>query len=422
MSNIDEADVDDDVEMRDEDSFSNSADASSDEEDADEEKINEIQKRIEASPYTYDLHVQLISLCRKLGDLDKLRAAREKMSELFPLTPELWLDWLNDEKTLAVTSEQKEHLTQLFERAVKDYAAVSIWLEYVQFAIGKIGETWKSGGLETIRQTFEKAVTAVGIHVTQGYLIWEAYKEFESVYFLTLQSRNASEEEVKEQEKRIYSIYKRQLSIPLIGMDKTYEEFREKFDETSYPDIAEIDYAYKKALKKLNSIQQYEEALMTSEAPHYEEFKAYIQYEKGESEPIRVQNLYERALIENCLKDELWLEYTKFMDYNVKIRDMSLSVYERAVRNCPWCVQLWASYGRALERYEEPHEKIIGVFETALSMGFAKAEDFKELWLAYLDYLRRRISTENVENNENVTGLNEVCDVFDRAVTQMQHC
>lgn len=30
------------------------------------------------------------------------------------------------------------------------------------------------------------------------------------------------------------------------------------------------------------------------------------------------------------------------------------------------------------------------IFENALSMGFAKEEEFREIWLGYLDYLRRR--------------------------------
>lgn len=62
------------------------------------------------------------------------------------------------------------------------HIAVSVWLEYVQFSIGNIGDTWAESGLEAVRQTFERAITAVGIHVTQGCLIWEAYREFETAY------------------------------------------------------------------------------------------------------------------------------------------------------------------------------------------------------------------------------------------------
>ena len=55
--------------------------------------------------------------------------------------------------------------------------AVSVWLEYVQFAIGGMaGE----GGMQHVRDVFERAVTAVGLHVSQGANMWEAYREFEN--------------------------------------------------------------------------------------------------------------------------------------------------------------------------------------------------------------------------------------------------
>ena len=36
------------------------------------------------------------------------------------------------------------------------------------------------GGFEKVREVFEKAITAVGIHVCKGSNIWEAYREFEN--------------------------------------------------------------------------------------------------------------------------------------------------------------------------------------------------------------------------------------------------
>lgn len=32
-----------------------------------------------------------------------------------------------------------------------------------------------------------------------------------------------------------------------------------------------------------------------------------------QGEPVRVQNVCERAIVENCLKDDLWLDYAKYM-------------------------------------------------------------------------------------------------------------
>ena len=42
--------------------------------------------QIKTNPYMYDHHVELITLLKAAGDFDKLRAAREAMNLIFPLT------------------------------------------------------------------------------------------------------------------------------------------------------------------------------------------------------------------------------------------------------------------------------------------------------------------------------------------------
>lgn len=59
-----------------------------------------------------------------------------------------------------------------------------IWLEYVQYSIGGMGA---EGGIERVRSVFERALTAVGLHVTKGASIWEAYREFEIAILSTVQ-------------------------------------------------------------------------------------------------------------------------------------------------------------------------------------------------------------------------------------------
>ena len=38
------------------------------------------------NPYVYNGHIELIKVLREAGELDDLRQARQKMSELFPLS------------------------------------------------------------------------------------------------------------------------------------------------------------------------------------------------------------------------------------------------------------------------------------------------------------------------------------------------
>ena len=44
--------------------------------------------------------LQYIKLLRRMGDIEKLRTAREAMNELFPLSPTMWQEWTKDEASL----------------------------------------------------------------------------------------------------------------------------------------------------------------------------------------------------------------------------------------------------------------------------------------------------------------------------------
>ncbi len=61
-------------------------------------------------------------------------------------------------------------------KCFKIHLAVDIWLEYIQFSIGGMGE---ANGIENVRTVCERAVSFAGLHVSKGHLLWEAYREFE---------------------------------------------------------------------------------------------------------------------------------------------------------------------------------------------------------------------------------------------------
>lgn len=105
--------------------------------------------QLSINAFDYNCHVDLIKLLKQEGELFSLRKARQRMSELFPLTEgwcmcdevvddatwkyfpskspflscsaEIWLDWLKDEIHLSEEEPNREKLYELFERAVKDY-------------------------------------------------------------------------------------------------------------------------------------------------------------------------------------------------------------------------------------------------------------------------------------------------------------
>ncbi|KAI3372860.1 hypothetical protein L3Q82_023307 [Scortum barcoo] len=389
---------------------------SSEDEKENEAEIQRLEEQLSINAFDYNCHVDLIKLLKQEGELLRLRKARQKMSELFPLTEEIWLDWLKDEIRLTEEEPNREKVYELFERAVKDYICPDIWLEYAQYSIGGMGSP---GGIDRVRSIFERAVTAVGLHMTKGQTVWEAYREFENAILSTVQPPPGKIPSREEQELlnaqigRIHTLFRRQLAVPLMDMEATYAEYEEWSDQ-GVPET--VVHQYKKALQQMEKCKSFEETLLVAEPPKLAEYQSYIDFELKEGDPARVQSIFERTLAENCLVPDMWAKYINYLNRQLKIKDLVLSTHERAVRNCPWTMGLWKSYILALERHGADHQTVSDVFEKALNAGFIQATDYVEIWQAYLDYLRRRVDFTKESSKE----LEELRAAFARSLDYMK--
>ncbi|KAH9515146.1 Squamous cell carcinoma antigen recognized by T-cells 3, partial [Bulinus truncatus] len=350
---------------------------------------------ISQNPYVYDSHVERIKLLKQLSDLYRLRDARMEMSRHFPLTEELWLDWLHDEIALVSDESDKKRIEELFEKALGDYQSVPVWLEYVQFAIGQMKE---QNGLSIVRDAFERAISAVGLHVSQGSNIWDAYREFENAILSGLIPQAGAvvskeeEEAFALQNQRVIQLFNRQLAVPLLYMQNTLDEYKEWLGQDQIdPDTQK---AFDKSHEVLVQLQVFEDKLLNSEGPQLETYQEYIQNELKSEDPVRIQCIFERALKDNCLNTDLWLQYTSYLD-KLKLKQQIESVYERAVRNCPWSSQLWVKYILAMERQNAQFTTMKGLVERALQVGFTQASDFLSVWCQYCDYLKRQINWDS---------------------------
>ncbi|XP_057687252.1 squamous cell carcinoma antigen recognized by T-cells 3 [Corythoichthys intestinalis] len=381
-------------------------DDTSEDEKENEAEIQRLEEQLSINAFDYNCHVDLIKLLKHEGELLRLRKARQKMSELFPLTEEIWLDWLKDEIRMTEEESNREKVNELFEKAIKDYICPDIWLEYAQYSIGGMGSP---GGIDRVRSIFERAITAVGLHMTKGQTVWEAYREFENVILATVQpppgkipSRD-EQELLNKQLQRIHTLFRRQLAIPLMDMEATYAEYEEWSDEGTPEKVL---HQYKSALQLKEKYKPFEESLLVAETPKLAEYQSYIDFEMKEGDPARIQMAFERTLVENCLVPDMWTKYTTYLDRQLKIKDLVLSTHDRAVRNCPWTMSLWKSYLQAAERHGGSHQTVSDLFEKALNAGFIQATDYVEIWQVYLDYLRRRVdfSQESSKELEELRG------------------
>ncbi|GJQ86756.1 putative nucleic acid binding protein [Trypoxylus dichotomus] len=352
--------------------------SSDDEDDKEtEQRAAELEEQLSHNVYVYDTHVELVGLYRKMADLNSMRAAYERFHKHFPITPKLWLDWIHDEIQIANSLAEKDGILQLFDKAVEDYHSVRLWQEYAQFAIG-------SFSVDQVRSILERGLNSVGLHVSEGSLLWDTLREFESAHLALAQ---ANTDEFSIQLQRLAEVYRRQLAVPLLGMEKTYKEWEDLIQ--NLPDDHGIDtklveWGYKKAQQLLESYKPYEESLTfaSSEKELYSIYTDYINFVKDPSLKIV---LYERAVSEVCLNALLWQNYCY---YTLTLGELAMKVSQRALRNCPWDVALWIVRLRILEKLQKSKQDLTECFEEAIKSIPSQMEAV-ELWLTYIEYIKR---------------------------------
>jgi hypothetical protein len=111
-------------------------------------------------------------------------------------------------------------------------------------------------GVATVRSIFDKALTAAGLHVPKGAILWEAYREFENV-MLAMHPEGSTEHEA--QRTKILTLFRRQLACPLLDMEATWEELK---DWAKQEEVADCKRGYDKAIEKLKHITPFEEELV----------------------------------------------------------------------------------------------------------------------------------------------------------------
>ncbi|MED6158347.1 hypothetical protein PIB30_031977 [Stylosanthes scabra] len=388
------------------------SDSDSDDEAQQNQQLQALEAELVANPYNYDSHSQYIKLLRKMGDVEKLRASREAMSELFPLSPAMWQEWIKDELSLNTGSQDSfSAIEKLYERAVFDYMSVSLWCDYINFVqeFDPIVQQCSPAGISKARDLFERALTAAGLHVAEGSKIWEAYRQYDQAILLTIDETDTQAKE--KQVQHIRGLFHRQLSVPLADMSSTLTEYKTWEGEQGSVQDPNVLSAYQKALEMYNARVQFEEHVTRLDSPDSERLQHYLSYLKFEETsgtPARVQVLYERAITDIPISPDLWLDYTRNLDKTLKVGSVVSNVYLRATKNCPWVGELWVRYLLSKERSHASEEELAEIFEKSLRCTFSTLDEYLDLFLTRIDGLRRRIAFAVEEDQLEYTKIREV--------------
>ncbi|KAG0604876.1 hypothetical protein M758_9G015600 [Ceratodon purpureus] len=417
-------------------SASDSDDDSHDDDDDDEDdqatalRLHHLHLQL-SQTNSYDAHVNYIDALRKAAELEKLRLAREAMNAVFPLTPNMWLEWCEDESRLATSPDLVPAVEALYERGVQEYLSVPLWLHYLEFVEERdtaVAECTKEG-ITKMRALFERALTSTGLHYTEGGKVWEAYRDYESALLLSM--AEASSEAKSKQVEIIRNLFHRQLRIPLADHAQTLEQYKdweqnqdvqignENDDLSGLP--GGVISAYKTADQMSKARVTYESNIGAEkpvDGDLLQHYLVYISVEEATGDPARAQIMFERAISVFPVTSEVWLKYTSYLDVNLKVSSVIRNVYARAVRNCPWVGALWTKYILALERAAAPEPEISSVFERALGGGFQTPNEYEDVYLTRAHCLRRRIVGAGASSDQTSNSV-LLHDVFERGTEFM---
>lgn len=413
---------------------------SDDDEDEEDVDIEALKAAVEASPDTYENHVQYVRGLRISMETDDLRSARESMATRFPLVLPIWRLWLKDEAMIRdphSNAADFEYVFGLYERAVKDYLSVDLWMDFISFALKHHSEsTFGDFDEKNVRRLFEKAVAAAGTHCARGGEVWAAYRRFEKVLYsamAALQESGApiSDNDLTQQLARIRKLFVRELSIPLVGMQSIFSEFSEWEKSVTGKALEETDEAfiskYEKVLVYLNKRMRWENQLpqlpppatsgpsvgfpsSTNEVELWTEYLDYEEYTAGQKDPQRVVTVYERCIARCFLYDHFWSRYLVFIDTNLNQKSITTPLYTRAFRNCPWSFDVASRYLYLALRDEDTvagSDDLLGVFEKTIAAGQNAAwtpQQRVELVLLLLDVVRQRMMTseDGISDDETI--------------------
>eukprot|EP00752_Nemacystus_decipiens_P008742 g7803.t1 len=384
------------------------------------ERFALLKGAVKDSPSDYGAHLSLVEYLRRErpGSLE-LSKARQGFAERFPLSPELWQEWIDDRRA-AGGEDALEDVLVLYGRAFADYQCARLWPGYLETLEESLDED-DEGGVSTMRDAFERALSCVGVHPILGGAVWRALLRFEKEELEDAEETGAGDAVVSSARDRVKRVYRRQLSVPLVGNGEIVEEAKEAFagDDAGFKEAC---HAHAKAEKMLAARMEHEQVVTRCQENDpggpgaANAWEAYAAFEAADGHPSRAALVLERAESEGCcLHERIWVTHSDLLLAQMGARDQEETLTARAVRNLPWSAELWCRRLRSLERSSENGSKRASsgeeegeggsaataagggmrrVWKEALGSALPSPDEYVKVLQAYCASFRRRLLRE----------------------------
>jgi hypothetical protein len=244
-----------------------------------------LEANVAENPFDAMQHVALINALQRAGpaQCDHLLSARERMATSLALTPDMWLQWIGDEISVAASPQDLARVEALFERAAADCPSPEVYTAWTSFLErGFEDGDCDAAAVARVRAVHESALGSMGLNVAAGGRLWDAAVAFERR--LLTSANPAAAAAAAEATSKIISLVKRRFSLPLDGMQAAVLAL-----DTPLP--ADVQPAYNIALNLLAARTRHESQVATGS---WEAWSAYAAWEACQGDPSRAHVVHER--------------------------------------------------------------------------------------------------------------------------------
>lgn len=420
--------------------------------EAELETVAQLVSYLATNPFAYESHVQLVKLLHQglvshmnasasptsPGDprtydlLQDLQSAREAMNATFALGEELWMDWIEDQKLLANTLDDKITVIESCQKAVEEESgSTRLWLLYAEwmrslYTIANPQDQRIQGVMESTNaqgwsdedkmvarevcswqqmlEVWRQGVRDTKWRINDSHLLWDQYTEL-----LIADLANIHMEEGIQSIKRHYLD---RLQTPHATWEQTFQSFSNfvsRFYNASYEDtmvaankqgsVAKSQYGLREEweLKLRRAKENNDQDAEWSVVSEYIDWEGTQSRKKNAFSFELTDALYQRATLRFPTDTNFWECYVMFLNNEIATHGrhdiVVLPVLERATRHCPWSGTLWSQQLLTAERNSRPFPEIGDIKHKATSTGLLDAGDMTEVLkvhTAWCGYLRRR--------------------------------
>ncbi|KAK5958015.1 Splicing factor [Knufia fluminis] len=405
--------------------------------DEEKERLTQLATYLIENPSAYESHVTYITLLHQAfvnhvyptsSDgailpkrdpasfelLAELRTSRSTMNNLFAVGEAIWLDWLQDESMLALSTEERIDVIEKFRKAVSEEVCSSkLWSVYGDWVqecyrwanaidvtadidedklVGKEVFSW-----QMVQETWQEAVNNTKFDLALSHLVWNKYIDMRIADF----KNNVS----KDHATQILQLFEGRLKVPHRTSEATKQILANwlssHFSQDQYFDImSDTTRIMKEALRTMEERSSFEMKLEEAQInddkeAEYTTFGQYIEWEKTPAKRKKVDfnlcdALYKRAELRFPADATLWEEHMTFM---LESSRPALDLLSRATKHCPWSGLLWSQYLLVSDRQGQSYEETEAVKHKATNTGILEAagiEEVLKVHAAWCSYLRRR--------------------------------